>query len=127
MYEVSVQATISASHHLRGYRGKCEQVHGHNWLIEATVGSETLDECGLSMDFGVLRQHLAEVLADFDHCDLNASRVFVDQNPSSENLARIVFERLRARLAQGGAEVVRVRVWEKEGSCASYFERRDRP
>ncbi len=120
MYEISVESTISASHHLRGYQGKCEKVHGHNWRVEACVSSELLDETGLVMDFGDLRRALNQSLEDFDHADLNAQPVFADCNPSSENMARIVFERLARIVDNESLKLTRVRVWETEGSCASY-------
>jgi 6-pyruvoyltetrahydropterin/6-carboxytetrahydropterin synthase len=122
MYEVTVHASISASHHLRGYQGKCEQVHGHNWKVEATVGGEQLDPIGLAIDFGVLRDTLKQAVEDLDHVDLNTLPVFADCNPSSENLARLVFERLGERLRGARVRVVRVRVWETEGSVAEYHE-----
>lgn len=120
MYEISVESVISASHRLRGYKGKCENLHGHNWRVEAAVAGEELDGCGLLMDFGDLRRALKEAVEDFDHADLNDQAVFDDCNPSSENLARIVFERLSGALNDGRLRVTRVRVWETEGSCASY-------
>jgi 6-pyruvoyltetrahydropterin/6-carboxytetrahydropterin synthase len=120
MFEVTVHTTISASHHLRGYQGKCERIHGHNWKIEATAGAEALDGLGMAIDFGVLREHLRAVTEPLDHSDLNGLPEFSSCNPSSENLARLVFERLAARLQGAPVRLVRVRVWETEGSVASY-------
>jgi 6-pyruvoyltetrahydropterin/6-carboxytetrahydropterin synthase len=122
MYEVTVETVISASHHLRGYQGKCERVHGHNWKIEATASAAGLDETGLAMDFGLLRRKLQAAVADMDHADLNALPEFAEHNPSSENLARVVFQRLAMALAGARARVVRVRVWETEGSVATYCD-----
>jgi len=120
MYEVTVSETISASHHLRGYRGKCENVHGHNYRVEATARADGLDTTGLSLDFGVLRGHLREVAARFDHRDLNACDEFAGCNPSSENLARAFYELLAARLAGLPVRLHEVRVWETEGSSVAY-------
>ncbi|NMB75834.1 MAG: 6-carboxytetrahydropterin synthase [Myxococcales bacterium] len=122
MFEVSVQTTISASHRLRGHQGKCEKLHGHNWRIEATAGREELDGLGMVVDFSIFRQMLKEATASFDHTDLNGLPEFERVNPSSENLARIVYERLRPRLARGGVRLLRVTVWETEGSAAVYHE-----
>ena len=94
MYEVSATMVISASHHLRGYQGKCENVHGHNYKIEATVAAKDLDGTGLAVDFKVLKEHLQKVAGKFDHTDLNQHEEFKQVNPSSENLARIVFKRM---------------------------------
>lgn len=120
MYEVTVTATISASHHLRGYRGKCENVHGHNYKVEATVRAGQLDQTGLALDFGVLRGHLKEVSERLDHRDLNQLEEFRDCNPSSENLARVIFEKLAESLRGLPVELRHVRVWETEGSCVTY-------
>ena len=120
MYEISVESVISASHRLNGYKGKCENLHGHNWRVEATVAAEELDATGLVMDFGDLRKALHQAVDDFDHADLNEQPAFAQCNPSSENLSRIVFDRLAKSLDGDRVSVVRVRVWETEGSCASY-------
>ncbi|HOX43343.1 MAG TPA: 6-carboxytetrahydropterin synthase [Myxococcota bacterium] len=122
MYEVTVDTVISASHHLRGYQGKCERVHGHNWKIEATAAAADLDPTGLAIDFGLLRKRLVAAAADLDHADLNEVADFRECNPSSENLARVIYRRLQHSLAGERARVVRVRVWETEGSVATYHE-----
>jgi 6-pyruvoyltetrahydropterin/6-carboxytetrahydropterin synthase len=122
MYEITVNTVISASHHLRNYTGKCENQHGHNWKIEATVRCSALDQVGLAMDFGLLRRQLTEVCEEFDHTDLNTHEAFLTQNPSSENLARVIFDRLRTALARAPVVVSRIRVWETEGSAASYSD-----
>jgi 6-pyruvoyltetrahydropterin/6-carboxytetrahydropterin synthase len=122
MYEVTVNAVISASHHLRGYKGKCERVHGHNWKVEATVRAVTLDPTGLVVDFGTLRALLRDVTEAFDHTDLNTLDEFKDQNPSSENLARLLYEKLSKKVNDDRVKVTRVQIWETEGSMAVYHE-----
>ncbi len=122
MYEVTATLVISASHHLRGYQGKCENVHGHNYKIEATVAAEELDGTGLAVDFKVLKQHLREVAGKFDHTDLNRHEEFQRVNPSSENLARVVFSGLKESMRGLPVKVVRVSVWESEGSYVTYLE-----
>lgn len=120
MYELHVTERFSSAHHLRGYGDPCEQVHGHNWKVTAYVGCERLDGVGLGIDFRALRGHLREVLADLDHRDLNETPWFREANPSAENLARHVFERLAERLRGGPVAVVRVLVQESDDSGASY-------
>ena len=122
MYEVTVSTTISASHHLINYQGKCENVHGHNYKIEATVKTDQLDDVGLALDFGILKEHLRSLTDRFDHTDLNQAEDFSKQNPSSENLARVIFNELKKSLEANAVEVVCVKVWESEGSCVSYSE-----
>ncbi len=124
MFEATVTVNIAAAHHLRGYRGKCENVHGHNYKVEATVGTEELDQTGLSLDFGLLREKLGEVADRFDHADLNQLPEFAKLNPSSENLARVIYRGLVEALAGSRVELLAVRVWETEGACVTYHERR---
>jgi 6-pyruvoyltetrahydropterin/6-carboxytetrahydropterin synthase len=122
MYEVTATMVISASHHLRGYQGKCENVHGHNYKIEATVAAADLDGTGLAVDFKVLKEHMDKVAGKFDHTDLNRHEEFLKLNPSSENLARVIYSGLKKSLAELPVEVVRVSVWESEGSYVTYRE-----
>ncbi len=120
MYLSTITASFSAAHALRNYGGKCERLHGHNWKIEVTVGAERLDECGMGLDFTVLRARTAEVLAELDHRFLNEVEPFREANPSSELLSRHLFERIGALVNDERVRVVTVRVWESEGSWAEY-------
>ena len=122
MYEVTVTTTISASHHLRGYNGKCENAHGHNYKLEATVRTDKIDNTGLALDFGVLRQRLNQVTDKFDHTDLNKTDEFKEINPSSENLARVIYKQLQTTIKEIHVQLISVRVCETEGSCVIYYE-----
>jgi len=122
MFEVTATLVISASHHLRGYEGACENVHGHNYKIEATVAAEELDGIGLAVDFKVLKEHLNKVAGKFDHSDLNQHEEFRQVNPSSENLARVVYTRLQASMQEMPVRLLRVSIWESEGSYVTYRE-----
>jgi 6-pyruvoyltetrahydropterin/6-carboxytetrahydropterin synthase len=117
-YQVSREGRFSSAHRLRDYQGPCEQLHGHNWRVRVTVGSDTLDQSGMVMDFRLLGKQLADVLRRFDHAYLNEVAPFDAQNPTSENIARYVFEVLNAQLAEGTRAVDRVEVWETEQSKA---------
>ena len=123
MYEISVESSFSAAHRLKNYQGPCENLHGHNWLVRAIVRCEILDASGLGIDFKVLKTHLREILNEFDHSDLNAVLDKYDINPSSENIARHLFEKLEKSLSTSGwkGTVARVEVHETPGSCAAYF------
>ena len=122
MFEVSTEVNFSAAHRLLNYDGPCENIHGHNWRVRAYVRSEGLNDIGIAIDFKELRQKLSETVAALDHSDLN---VFFDAeklNPSSENLARLIFGRLKTGLAGHSCRVWRVEVYETPTSCAAYFE-----
>jgi 6-pyruvoyltetrahydropterin/6-carboxytetrahydropterin synthase len=122
MYELKIVTNFSAAHRLENFYGKCESLHGHNWKVEVFLLGDRLDEAGLVRDFGVVKAKAREVLAEFDHKYLNDLPVFSQQNPSSENMARHLFERLGTVLNDGSVRVSRVSVWESDTSCASYFE-----
>jgi 6-pyruvoyltetrahydropterin/6-carboxytetrahydropterin synthase len=120
MYELSVTSSFSSAHHLCGYGEPCEQVHGHNWKVTAVVHCEALDGIGIGIDFKLLRGKLREVLSELDHRDLNQTEPFRKANPSAENLARFVFDRLSAKLAGGPVTLARIAVQENEDSSATY-------
>jgi 6-pyruvoyltetrahydropterin/6-carboxytetrahydropterin synthase len=122
MYELKILTDFSAAHRLENFYGKCESLHGHNWKVEVFLLGERLDDAGLVRDFGVVKAKAREVLAELDHTYLNDLPAFRQQNPSSENLARYLFERLGTALNGEGVMVSRVSVWESDTSCASYFE-----
>jgi len=122
MYELTVTASLAAAHHLRGYQGKCENVHGHNYRVEATVAATSLNKTGLAMDFQDLKRHLKAVVERFDHTDLNEAAEFQELNPSCEVLSRVLYQDL-ARAVQGtGVRVLRMRVWETDTACVTYHE-----
>ena len=119
MFELEVEGHFSAAHSLRDYQGKCERLHGHNWLVRLTLGGEALGDQGMLMDFHDARELLSGAIADCDHSNLNDLEQFKDQNPTTENIARVICERVAAE-APEGVRVRRVTVWETPGSCASY-------
>jgi len=121
MYEISIEAHFSAAHHLNNYQGSCENLHGHNWLVRVTVGCEKLDVAGLGIDFRILKGHLKTILEQFDHTDINVLFDPLKLNPSSENIARYIYEKLETLLAGWNGSVRRVEVHETPGCVAAYF------
>ncbi|HPN72605.1 MAG TPA: 6-carboxytetrahydropterin synthase QueD [Candidatus Omnitrophota bacterium] len=118
MYTVSVESRFSSAHNLRGYKGKCEDLHGHNWKVRLTVFSAELDHLGMVCDFTVLKDVLKKAIESLDHKYLNEAEYFKSVNPTSENIARYVFEevsRIKPEL-----NVKKVKVWETETSSATY-------
>jgi 6-pyruvoyltetrahydropterin/6-carboxytetrahydropterin synthase len=120
MYELGVERTFSAAHNLRGYEGCCENLHGHNWRVEAVAAAESLNELGLALDFRVFKRALDEILAELDHRYLNEIPPFDQLNPSCENIARYIHEQLGARLNNDRTHIARVRVWESESTSATF-------
>ncbi|MGE5247136.1 MAG: 6-carboxytetrahydropterin synthase QueD, partial [Verrucomicrobiota bacterium] len=110
VYALTVGASFAAAHRLREYQGNCERLHGHNWRVEVTVESRVLDGQGIALDFRAIKAHLAELLSRFDHKYLNDVPPFDAMNPSSENLARHLFEEMEKKIPRP-AHVGRVAVW----------------
>ena len=121
MYELKVVSRFAAAHNLNNFYGKCEDLHGHNWLVEVYVASEVLDDAHLVMDFGVIKKHLGAVLDLVDHKYLNEIEFFKANNPSSENIARFIYENLAPMIDSGQARLTKVSAWESENSCATYI------
>ena len=121
MFEVAVVMDFSAAHNLRGYKGKCETLHGHNWKVEVTLQARRTDKIGMAEDFGAIKAVLGEVLEGLDHRYLNELAPFKKTNPTSENIAQWVFQQM-SRRGRRGLKVARVKVWETERSSATYFE-----
>ncbi len=124
MYKLKVISFFSAGHSLRGYRGKCEALHGHNWKVEITVNSTKLDPLGMVKDFKDLKGIVHKVLEDLDHRYLNDLDYFKRHNPSSEEIARYIFLRLKEEIRPWRLRIREVCVWETETSCACYLEER---
>ena len=119
MFEVSVEETFAAGHALRGYKGKCENVHGHNYRVQVTVRGERLNATGLLVDFGDLKKSLRAVVARLDHFFLNDVPPFTELNPSAENIARYFYDELSQGL-EDGARISEVKVWETDITSATY-------
>ncbi len=120
MYEVKIKSDFSAAHNLREVGGKCEFLHGHNFIVEVTVESETLDAQGMVMDFRLLKTKLHQILEVLDHRYLNEIPPFGEQNPSAENLAVYILNELATRIDRGPVRVRQVSIWESDNSRATY-------
>jgi len=122
MFEVSVEHTFAAGHALRHYRGKCENVHGHNYRVQVIVRGEKVDRVtGMLADFVELKRLLREISEPLDHVFLNDIEPFTAIEPSAENIAVYICEKMQAGLGQGNAvEVAEVKVWETDIQSATY-------
>jgi len=118
-YELFIQADFSAAHNLRGYKGKCERLHGHNWRVDLRLAGDRLNAEGLLLDFTEAKRILGEVLERFDHRYLNEVEPFDRLQPSSENIARVVAEAVADRFP-AGVRVVSVTAWESDRCAATY-------
>mgnify|MGYP003575786828 CR=1 FL=1 len=121
MYEVMIEEEFSAAHALRGYRGKCENLHGHNWKVEVYVRGERLDGVGMLVDFKELKAATRRVMQYLDHQNLNELKPFdTELNPSSEHLAGFILHQVAEEINDDRVQVYKVRVWETPSTCALY-------
>ncbi len=125
MFEVSVEDTFASGHYLRGYRGKCEKPHGHNYKIRITLAGDSLDNIGLLYDFRDLKQVMNDIIDRIDHQMLNDVEPFNTVNPSAENMAKYFYDELNTRIARDSdrrVRVIRVKLWETDTTTAMYYE-----
>ena len=121
MFEVTVQQTFAAGHSLRNYKGKCENVHGHNYKVDVTFRGEKLDATGLLVDFVEVKRLMKQVVEYLDHRYINELKPFDEINPSAENMAKFFYDEIAAGLKEGdGAKIGEVKVWETDITAAVY-------
>ncbi|MFH0933134.1 MAG: 6-carboxytetrahydropterin synthase QueD [Nitrospirota bacterium] len=122
MFELTVETTFSAAHQLKGYKGKCERLHGHNWKVQVHVIAERLNEIDIAIDFQELKRLTNEVVSTLDHSMLNEIFPFTEKNPSSENIAKWIYDSLRKKISDENIHLSAVTVWESETSSVAYYE-----
>jgi 6-pyruvoyltetrahydropterin/6-carboxytetrahydropterin synthase len=122
MFEVSVEQVFAAGHALRNYKGKCENIHGHNWRVQVVIEGERLDGTGLLVDFIDVKDLMGSVIARLDHQFLNEVAPFDVKNPSAENIAEYFYEQMSTGLAATPVPVrIReVKIWETDIQSATY-------
>lgn len=123
LWRLTIRGDFAAAHALRHYQGKCEDLHGHNYLVEMVVEGETLTpDTELVADFSALKKELRAELASIDHKYLNELPPFDVINPSSENLARHLYGRMKERLAAMPVRMYSMTVGETPLQSATYQE-----
>lgn len=124
MFIVSVQAHYDSAHFLRNYKGKCERLHGHRYIVELALASETLNESGIAFDFVDIKRHLRALADRLDHENLNELEPFTTLEPSAENQARYFYDEMKRLLPEPMRKgLLFVKVWETPTQYAQYSER----
>jgi 6-pyruvoyltetrahydropterin/6-carboxytetrahydropterin synthase len=121
MYDIFIKTHFAGAHHLREYPGDCEQPHGHNWKVEVTVRATALDRYGMGIDFKVLKTIVKEVIDQLDHKDLNTLPYFQDKNPSSEHIARFIYDASKPQLESESYTLFSVTVYETDSQGLTYY------
>lgn len=123
MYELMIRTKFAAAHQLRNYNGRCENLHGHNWKVDVYIQAESVNDIGLAIDFKELKDSTDYLLEQVEHRFINEVFPFTEINPSSENIAKWLYDGLTKKLNDGNLKVSTVRVWESDTAVASYFEK----
>jgi len=120
MYELTITGDIASAHFLRGYEGKCKNLHGHTWKVEVAIEGKQLDDVGMVTDFADLKEQLKEILFEIDHVCLNDLAYFKEVNPTTENIARYIYEEYKK--IDKSLKVKKVRLWESDRNSVIYYE-----
>ena len=122
MYQLKISSSFASAHNLMNYQGDCENLHGHNWKVDVAVTAQNLDKAGLGIDFKTLKAETKSLLKTLDHKHLNELEPFKDVSPSSENIARYIYQELSRTLNNDNIKVESITVWESDFACAKYYE-----
>lgn len=121
MFDIFIKTHFAGAHHLRDYPGDCEKPHGHNWKVEVTVRATALDRYGMGIDFKILKKIVKVAIEKLDHRDLNTLPYFQDRNPSSEHIARFIYDDIKPKLQTDSYSLYSVTVLETDGQGLTYY------
>lgn len=120
MFTLCVKDSFAAAHRLVGYKGKCEELHGHNFTVEVCIAGEQLQDDGMLIDFAIIKGHLHEILDGLDHKYINDIPFFCGHASSAEYIAMYIFSEMERRIGNDRICMKNVRVWESDRAYASY-------
>ncbi|MEA2103341.1 MAG: 6-carboxytetrahydropterin synthase QueD [Candidatus Cloacimonadota bacterium] len=121
MYIINVIEKFCGAHKLNGYEGECSNIHGHNWRVRLAIACKNLDSIGLSIDFKEAKRKLKNILDEFDHKNLNDLEAFYGKNPSSENIAKTIFNLCADVFDDDNSKVIELQVWESDNYSIIYL------
>ncbi|MDD2479595.1 MAG: 6-carboxytetrahydropterin synthase QueD [Victivallaceae bacterium] len=122
MFEIDTVRSFAAAHQLRGYQGDCSILHGHTWKVKVVLQASELDEIGIAVDFRKLKKVMDEVLEEFDHTNIAELERFREINPTSENIAKTIYQLVSEKMNSKTVKVARVKVYESPETSATYYE-----
>ena len=127
MFVLTIEDYFASAHQLRGYKGKCENIHGHNWRVILSVKGDVLNDIGLLIDFNDLKDILKKITGYLDHKNLNDIEPFTAINPSSENIAEFIAARAQEEINRINPDLLveSITIWESNTSrCTFYPDKR---
>lgn len=124
MYQLTKSVTFDAAHQLRGYIGKCANVHGHTYKLEVCIAGQQVSEIGMLYDFFDLKKLMQGVVEELDHHFINEIPPYDEINPTAENMAYQVYQRLKRQLSEQNPalKLKHVQIWETPTCSATYSE-----
>lgn len=124
MFEIKVEAEFEAAHRIVNYPGKCDRLHGHNWKVEMKIIGKVLDDLGMLIDFKEAKAALKEATDELDHRFLNELEPFCTMNPTAENIAQYIYDKLKKHdlFQTAPVHLAAVCVWESPRACVTYSE-----
>lgn len=113
---------FASAHSLTGYDGDCARLHGHNWKVEVEVVGSTLNQVGMVIDFKKIKKYAKAIIADLDHTYLNDHPYFKKTNPTAENIAQFIYQKIQSKIETDDIKMHRLTVWENDRNCVIYSE-----
>ena len=122
MFRLVVKKEFSSAHILHGHPGDCKRMHGHNWLVEAEVESNNINEIGMVIDFKDIKNNLKTIISKLDHQFLNDLEPFIKDNPTAENISKYIYKELSKNINTDNIKVSEIKLWETNNSAVTYTE-----
>ena len=122
MFKLIVKKEFSSAHILHGHPGDCKRMHGHNWLVEAEVQGNNINEIGMVIDFKDIKKKLKEIISMLDHQFLNDLEPFINDNPTAENISKYIYKELSKNINTDNIKVSEIKLWETNNSAVTYTE-----
>ena len=122
MFKLVVKKEFSSAHILNGHPGDCKRMHGHNWLVEAEVQGNNINEIGMVIDFKDIKKNLKAIIAKLDHQFLNDLEPFIHDNPTAENISKYIYKELSKNINTDNIKVSEIKLWETKNSAVTYTE-----
>ncbi len=122
MYKLLVKKDFSSAHILKGHPGDCKRMHGHNWIVEAEIQGNNINNIGMVIDFKDIKRMLAKITDQLDHRFLNELEPFQNQNPTAENISKYIYKELSKNINTDNIKVRQIKLWETDRSAVIYTE-----
>jgi 6-pyruvoyltetrahydropterin/6-carboxytetrahydropterin synthase len=121
LYRIFIDTHFAASHQLHGYDGACRALHGHTWKVRVEAKTDRINNIGISFDFKSLKNLIQKAIEPLDHHHINEIPPFDKENPTAENLASYIYQKVKEKLPKD-IRMSEVTVWESASYAVTYSE-----